>query len=110
MKKLILASIASACLLSSPCHAEAGWTESGRIIALEANIHGRTLVQLAVKKNPSGCREKQWFHREWIGETSIQMMNVLLAAAANDKTVRLRVTGLCHLKGYSEISAVAMEP
>ena len=97
-------------LASAEGRAEAGWTEPARILSLEANIFGRTLVELDLRKNPSGCRESSLFYRETTGESSSNMMKVLLEAAANRLPVKLRVTGICHLKGYAEFSAVALVP
>jgi hypothetical protein len=90
--------------------AEAGWTEPAHILSLEANIFGRTLVELDLKKNPSGCKAGALFFRETTGDSSANMLQVLLEAAANRLPVKLRVTGICHLKGYAEFSAVAIVP
>ena len=38
------------------------------------------------------------------------MLSVLVEAAANRLPVKLYVTGLCHLKGYAEFSAVSLVP
>ena len=90
--------------------AEAGWTDPARILTLETNIFGRTLVELDLKKNPSGCKAGSLFYRETTGDSSANMLRVLLEAASNRLPVKLRVTGLCHLKGYAEFSAVALVP
>ncbi len=97
-------------LLPSQLLAEAGWTEAAQILSLEANLHGRILVELDVKDNPSGCKEKRLFFRESFGEGSANMYTLLLEAASNRQRVKLRVTGRCHLKGYSEISAAVLMP
>jgi hypothetical protein len=90
--------------------AEAGWTEPARVVSLETNIFGRTLVELDLRKNPSNCKEQALFYRETTGDSSRQMLMVLLEAASQNMRVKLRVSGSCHLKGYSEYNAVALVP
>lgn len=90
--------------------AEAGWTEPAKIVSLEANIFGRTVVELDLRKNPSSCKEQALFFRESTGASSEQMLAVLLEAAAHGLRVKLRVSGSCHLKGYAEYNAVALVP
>ncbi|MDJ0879057.1 MAG: hypothetical protein QNI86_10630 [Halieaceae bacterium] len=90
--------------------AEAGWTKPARVVMLESNIFGRILVQLDLRKNPSNCKEQSLFFRETTGETSQQMHDILVQAAANRLPVKLRVSGACHLKGYAEFNAVALVP
>lgn len=90
-------------------HAGAGWTASGRIAELQSNEFGRILLRVEVGSNPSGCRDGAWFYREGSNATQ-QMLDVLLTALRAQRPVSLYVTGLCHLKGYSEISAVSISP
>ena len=97
-------------LSPSRLFAEAGWTAAAQILSLEANLHGRIVVELDVKDSPSGCKEKSLFFRESFGEGSANMYRLLLEAASNRQRVKLRVTGQCHLKGYSEISAAVLMP
>ena len=97
-------------LATSRAGAEAGWTDPGPVVAFEANIFGRILVEVDTGGNPSGCKEKTLFFREVTGTGSDQMHQLLLEATTHRIPVRLRVTGVCHLKGYSEISAVTMVP
>ena len=109
--QFLFALLAAAGLAGSPpVFAEAGWTAPARILNLETNIFGRTLVELDLKKNPSGCKEGSLFYRETTGDSSSNMLSVLLEAASNRLPVKLRVTGICHLKGYAEFSAVALVP
>ena len=90
--------------------AEAGWTDPARVVMLESNIFGRILVQLDLRKNPSNCKEPSLFFRETTGDSSQQMHDTLIQAAANRLPVKLRVSGACHLKGYAEFTAVALVP
>lgn len=96
--------------LPLPALAEAGWTEPAKILELQTNIFGRTVVELDLRKNPSNCKEQSLFFRESTGDSSTQMLSVLLEAAANGLRVKLRVSGSCHLKGYAEFNAVALVP
>ena len=102
--------VLGALLLPGPGIAEAGWTDPAQVISLESNIFGRTLVELDSRKNPSGCKEKTLFYREATGDSSDLMHRLLVEAAAQRLKVKLRVTGLCHLKGYAEFSAVTLVP
>lgn len=88
--------------------AGSGWTEAARILEVQANEHGRFLVRLDVERNASGCRETQWFFREYFGVGTTQMLDALLSAMRAKAAVRVYVTGNCHLQGYAEISAVAV--
>jgi len=92
-------------LSSSPLMAKSGWTDYGQILSLESDSFGNFLVQVNVSNNPSFCDEKQWFHAN-----NKQLYQLLVEASSHDKRVRLRVTGYCHLKGYSQISKIGMEP
>jgi hypothetical protein len=100
----------SGLLATGQASAEAGWTEPAKIVSLETNIFGRTLVELDLRKNPSNCKEKSLFFRESTGDSSQQMLGVLLEAASAGLRVKLRVSGSCHLKGYAEFNAVALVP
>lgn len=98
------------CLASTAARSDAGWTDPARVVMLESNLFGRILVELDLRKNPSDCKEKRLFFRELTGESSQQMLDILVQAAANRLPVKLRVSGICHLKGYAEFNAVALVP
>lgn len=106
MRKLLML----LCLASSIARGEAGWTEPAQVVSVESNQFGRILVELDLRKNPSTCKEQRLFFRETAGNSSQQMLDILLASAANRLPVKLRVSGTCHLKGYSEFNAVALVP
>lgn len=95
-------------MFHGPARAGSGWTEAARILELQANEHGRFLLRLDVERNASGCRETQWFFREYFGVGTTQMLDALLSAMRSKSAVRVFVTGNCHLQGYAEISAVAV--
>ena len=111
MRATWVASVISACMLclGSATANAAGWTGQGRIATLEVNEFGRILFRLDVGTNPAGCRETAWFYRENSGGSE-RMLDMLLAAVQAGRPVSVYVTGLCHLKGYAEISAVALAP
>jgi hypothetical protein len=88
----------------------AGWSEYGRVLALQATTHGRFLVRLALPANPSGCKDKEWFYRDYGGEGPEYMYQALLTALTMDKPVQVYVTGVCDLNGYAEIATVRIAP
>jgi hypothetical protein len=108
MRKLLL--LLATLTLSTVAFGEAGWTEPAQVVMVESNQFGRIMVELDLRKNPSTCKEQRLFFRETAGNRSQQMLDILLAAAANRLPVKLRVSGTCHLKGYSEFNAVSLLP
>jgi hypothetical protein len=90
--------------------AVAGWTDYVPVAELTPTIHGRFLVKLKVSENPSGCKNKEVFYRDYDIPGSEQMYDALLKAVTSGKKVRVYVTGRCDLNGYSEISSVAIIP
>lgn len=87
----------------------AGWTEPAGVVALEAADQGRFIVQLNVAKNASGCRDPSWFYADYGFTGSALMYQTLLDAFLHERKVRLYVTGVCDLKGYSGISAARIQ-
>jgi hypothetical protein len=96
------------------CHtgvwAGAGWTAYGRVLELQPTTAGRFLVRLEVASNPSGCRNEQWFYRDYTGLGVELLFHALLGAATSNLSARVFVTGSCDLNGYSEISSAAIAP
>ena len=105
-----LTTILLAGLFANLVMADSNWTGFGHVLALQSHIDGEILVQVDVNSNPSRCKEKQWFHLGPWGKGSQPTYQLLLEAALNGKRVRLSVTELCHLNGYSQITAVALLP
>ena len=89
--------------------AGAGWTEAARIGEIQSDDFGRLLLRLELGSNPSGCREGAWFIRE-AGPATAQILEVLLAAVRAGRPVRVYVSGISHLKGYADFSAVSLVP
>jgi len=98
----------AACLLvvSGVSRADAGWTEYARVIELIPTTRFYFEIQLAVKGNQSGCREKGWFYLNYDVPGSAQMFDLFVEGLKNSLRLRVYVTGVCNLNGYSEISAV----
>jgi hypothetical protein len=88
--------------------AEAGWTDAALVTELTPTIHHRYEVTIAVQQNPSGCREKQVFYQDYSAKGAEQMYLTLLEAVGSGKRVRVFVTGLCGVDGFSQISAVGI--
>lgn len=105
--------IAVMLLLLIPVHAMAGvagWTDYGSIIELTPTTHGRYVVKLNVSDNASGCRNKNTFYQDYNLPGAKEMFATLLQATVNGRSVRVFVTGICELNGYSEISSVGIVP
>lgn len=89
----------------------AGWTSYGSVDELTPTAAGRFLVKLDVANNPSGCRDKQWFYRDYTDDTGTDhMFLALLEALRAGQKVRVYVTGSCDINGYSEISSASVVP
>jgi hypothetical protein len=90
--------------------AEAGWTDYAVVTELTPTIHQRYEVTIAFGQNPSGCRNKQIFFQDYSVRGSEQMYLALLESVSSGKRVRVFVTGVCGVDGYSQISAVGIRP
>ena len=95
-------------LLSFSSHATSGWTEYGYVVELVPTIHYRFKVNIALKGNKSGCKEKQWFYQDYDKSGARAMYMALLESITADKTVRVYVTGRCNIDEYAEISSVGI--
>jgi len=95
---------------SSNAVAEAGWTDYAVVTELTPTIHQRYEVTIAFAQNPSGCRNKQVFFQDYSVRGSEQMYLALLESVSSGKKVRVFVTGVCGVDGYSQISAVGLRP
>lgn len=107
---LLLPFLVVLCLVAAgAAQAGSGWTDSARVGEIQSDDFGRLLLRLDVGSNPSGCRESAWFIRE-PGQATAQILDVLLEAVRSGRSVRVYVSGICHLKGYAEFSAVSLAP
>lgn len=96
--------------LSNVAHASAGWTDYANVAELIPTSRHYYEFKLPVGKNPAGCKEKTWFYQNYDAMGSDQMFNVLLESIKSQIRVRVYVTGVCNLHGYSEISSVSVVP
>ena len=99
-----------ACLWGGDIRAGSGWTSYGQILELQPTTAGRFLLRMHPASNPSGCRDEDWFYRDYTGMGVELMFHALLGAVTNGIPVRLYVTGNCDLNGYAEISAAGVGP
>lgn len=67
-------------------------------------------LRLPVKENPSGCRKKSWFYKNYGSLGSDKMFDTLLEGIKSGLRLRVYVTGVCNINGYSEISSVSVIP
>ena len=97
-------------MLSSAARAEAGWT--GEVTVVELIPTGRLYYELRLTegKNPSGCREEDWFYINYDARGSDKMFDLFVDSINSDLRLRVYVTGICNLKGYAEISSVSVGP
>ena len=111
MKNLfsIIAVIAAA-VFAHPAHGKAGWTDYVAVVELIPTARHYYTFRLSVKKNPSGCREDQWFYQNYDAHGSDKMFDALLEAIKSGLRLRVYVTGLCNIDGYSEISSIGIIP
>ena len=104
------ATLTGICLLvlSNPVFAGAGWTDYANVTELVPTGRHYYEVRLAVSKNPSGCKNETWFYQNYDAAGSDKVFDVLLEGINSSLRLRLYVTGVCNLNGYSEISAVSV--
>ena len=97
-----------ALLFPQYAQAKAGWTDYVSVAELVPTGRHYFEVRLPVKENPSGCRDKIWFYRDYSSSGSEKMFEVLFEGIKSGVQVRVYVTGVCNLNGYSEISSVSV--
>ena len=91
-------------------HSEAGWTDYVTVAELVPTSRHYYQFNLPVKKNPSGCKEANWFYQNYNSHSSDKMFDSLLEAIKARLRLRVYVTGICNLDGYSEISSIGIIP
>lgn len=96
-------------LTSSVLYADSGWTSYGKIIELQADSDFRFRVIIDVKENPGRCREDQEFFASYASNGADQIYTGLLEALIHNLQVKVFVSGVCGLKGYSEISSINLK-
>ena len=101
-------SACSGLLLATNAIASAGWTDFVQVSELIPTGRHYYEVQLKVRDNPSGCRDKTGFYQNYDSPGADQMFQVLLESLTSDIRLRVYVTGVCNLNGYAEFSAVSV--
>lgn len=99
-----------ATLFSQLAIAGAGWTDYVTVAELIPTSRHYYEFRLPVKKNPSDCKEGNWFYQNYESRGSDQMFNTLLEGIKSGLRLRVYVTGICNLHGYSEISSIGVIP
>ena len=97
-----------ALLSSHIAQASAGWTDYVNVAELVPTGRHYYEVRLPVKKNPSECKDETWFYRDYSSSGSDKMFDVLFEGVKSGMRVRVYVTGVCNINGYSEISSVSI--
>ncbi len=99
-----------AILFSHLAHSSAGWTDYVTVAELIPTGHHYYIFRLPVKKNPSGCKEENWFYQNYGSRGSDKMFDTLLEGIKSNLRLRVYVTGVCNIDGYSEISSIGIIP
>lgn len=102
--------MAIALCLPPAARAGAGWTDYAGVAELVATDKHYYRFRLALKANPSGCRNDSWFYQNYGTPGSDKIFATLLEAIKSDLRVRVYVTGVCNLDGYAEISSAGIVP
>ena len=106
--RLAIISAIHALLFSHLAQAKAGWTDYVNVAELVPTGRHYYEFRLPVKSNPSGCRDESWFYRDYNASGADKMFDVLFEGVKSGIKIRVYVTGICNLNGYSEISAVSI--
>jgi len=99
-----------ALLLPGLSSAGAGWTEDVKVIELIPTGRHYYEVHLVVRKNPSDCREEDWFYLNYEAPGADKMFDLFIDGIKSSLRLRVYVTGICNVNGYSEISSVSASP
>ena len=102
--------VAVTVLFSPAALAAAGWTDYAKMAELVPTARHYYVFRLPVEKNPSGCQDKNWFYQNYDAIGADQMFDTLLEGIKAGLRLRVYVTGVCNLDGYSEISSVGIIP
>ena len=103
---LVILALPALLFTSSAVRAAAGWTGEARVIELIPTARHYYEINLDVARNPSGCREDEWFYLNYDATGAAQMFELFVESLKSGLRLRVYVTGVCNLNGYAEISAV----
>ena len=97
-------------LFAHAAYAGAGFTDFARVAELVPTTRHYYEVRLPVKENPGGCKNKTWFYQDYGSIGADKMFDTLLTGITSGVRLRVYVTGVCNMNGYSEISSVSVIP
>ncbi len=84
--------------------AGSGWTEAGHLHSLTATSQSRIVIHTNIPESSSNCRDKERYYLDYGRAGTRFIYELLLISLETGRPVQLYVTGLCELKGKSEIS------
>ena len=93
-----------------PALGGAGWTDYVTVTELVPTDRHYYTFRLPVKINPSGCRNEEWFYQNYGSPGADKMFDALLEGIKSRIRLRVDVTGVCNIDGYSEISSIGIIP
>ena len=97
-------------LIPEVSSAAAGWTADVKVNELIPTNRHYYEIKLEVRKNPSGCREKNYFYLNYEARGSDKIFDLLVENIKSELRLQVYVTGVCNTNGYSEISSVRASP
>ncbi|MFT5657492.1 MAG: hypothetical protein ACI9KN_000765 [Gammaproteobacteria bacterium] len=97
-------------VLSNFAQASAGWSDYVTVAELVPTARHYYEVRLPVRENPSGCKNKTWFYQDYASMGSDKIFDFFLEGIKSGIRLRVYVTGICNIKGYSEISSISVIP
>jgi len=95
-------------LYSHFAHAGAGWTDYVNVAELVPTARHYYEFRLPVEENPSGCKNKTWFYQNYESPGSDKIFSILIEGIKSSIRLRVYVTGICNINGYSEISSASV--
>ena len=110
MKRTALLPVLFAVLFTSDAQAGAGWTDYVVVSELVPTSRHYYEVRLEGGKNPSGCREDDWYYLNYEAPGADKIFDLFVDAIEQRLRLRVYVTGVCNFNGYSEISSVSASP
>ena len=110
LRSALIAIAMCALLIPGVARAGAGWTEDVKVVELIPTGKHYYEIRLKVAKNPSSCRVKDWFYVNYQARGADEMFDLFVDGIKSSLRLRVYVTGICNLNGYSEISAVSASP
>ena len=97
-------------LIGNPAttYAEAGWTEPANVIEVNPTARHYYRFRLPDIESPADCKQENGFYQDYKSRGADQMYAALLEAISSNLKVKVFVTGGCNLKGFAEVSSVAL--